>query len=176
MFFNEEEKQLFCFEVVQSLDEKLSLQSQKDVWHMYVDGAARKNPGPAGAGLFITCNSVPVLKKGFFLGHRTNNQAEYIAFLLGVYHLKTVLGDQSAQTMCYSDSLVMVQQLNGRYRIVDQTLQKLFGIAKKYTHSMDLLIQHIPREQNVEADEAANWGIDQKIALPEAFLSIISFE
>jgi ribonuclease HI len=176
MYFGDDQGQLFCFEQISSTGSNAVKKKDKDIWHIYVDGASRQNPGPAGAGVFITKNAIPVLKKGFFLGRKTNNQAEYIAFLLGVYHLKSMLTDTSAVISFYSDSLLMVQQLNGHYKVADQTLKKLFDIAKKYIASLSLSIAHVPREKNIQADEAANWGIDQKVALPKPFLSIFSSE
>jgi ribonuclease HI len=176
MYFGDDQGQLFCFEQTSFAKSSSVEKKNKDIWHIYVDGASRKNPGPAGAGIFITKNAIPVLKKGFFLDHKTNNQAEYMAFLLGIFHLKSLLTDECVEIKCYSDSLLMVQQLNGNYKVIDQALKKLFDIAKKYIASLPLSIIHIPREKNIEADEAANWGIDQKIALPKTFLSIFFSE
>ncbi|HTM06077.1 MAG TPA: ribonuclease HI family protein [Patescibacteria group bacterium] len=175
MYNNERDEQLFCFES-SALSKEYCDEKEKNAWHVYVDGAARKNPGPAGAGIFITKNGVPQLKKGFFLGFKTNNQAEYLAFLLGVYHLRAMLTDTYVNITCYSDSLLMVKQLNGHYRVVDQKLKKFFDIAKNYIGSLPMSIIHVPREKNIEADEAANWGIDKKVALPESFLSMLPSE
>lgn len=174
MCFKEKQQELFNFEKNQ--EQQSGVELEKAVWHIYVDGAARQNPGPAGAGVFITQNQTPVFKKGFFLGSKTNNQAEYIAFLLGLHHLKSFLNEQNAEITCYSDSLLMVKQLNGEYKVVDQKLKKLFDIANRYRASIPMLIKHIPREKNAEADEAANWGIENKVPLPKAFISAISFE
>lgn len=175
MYFDEGQEQLFCFQSSESNYSRADF--NKDLWHLYVDGAARQNPGPAGAGIFITKNDIPVLKKGFFLGCKTNNQAEYIAFLLGLYHLKSMVIDMhNVDVTCYSDSLLMVKQLNGQYKVLDQKLKKLFDIAKLYNNFVNMRIKHVPREKNVEADEAANWGIDQKVPLPKDFLSINAFE
>ncbi|RTL07161.1 ribonuclease HI family protein [Candidatus Dependentiae bacterium] len=174
MLVDKTERQLFCFEKNQN--ENSSADIEKNIWHMFVDGAARKNPGPAGAGVFITKNHIAILKKGFFLGCKTNNQAEYIAFLLGIHHLKTFLKGQYAEITCYSDSLLMVKQLNGEYKVADQKLKKLYDIAKMYRDAIPMLIKHIPREKNMEADEAANWGIDNKVPLPKVFISTFSFE
>src|SRR3989304_9697840 len=74
-------------------------------WQLYVDGASRNNPGFSGAGLFVTKDDIPCYKQGFFLGVKTNNQAEYIACILGMYTLEHVLVCQKNDTIAiFSDS------------------------------------------------------------------------
>ena len=58
---------------------------------MHIDGASRNNPGKAGAGFFLVRGDVKLCEQGFFVGHRTNNQAEYFALLLGLYFAKEYL-------------------------------------------------------------------------------------
>src|ERR1700736_5606512 len=60
-------------------------------WQLFVDGAARNNPGPAGAGIYILKNGTPFIKQGFYLGSKTNNQAEYLALVLGLCQLRSVM-------------------------------------------------------------------------------------
>src|SRR5437762_9477283 len=74
-------------------------------WQLYVDGASRNNPGFSGAGIFITKNSIPCYKQGFFLGIKTNNQAEYLACILGMYMLEHILGYHKDEILTvFSDS------------------------------------------------------------------------
>ena len=56
-------------------------------WKLFIDGAARNNPGPAGAGIYITKNDKPFKKDGYYLGKKTNNQAEYGALLVGLFYV-----------------------------------------------------------------------------------------
>jgi len=72
-------KQLSLFEPAQD-----SKPHSRQTWQLYVDGAARGNPGPAGAGIFIKKGEEVVVKQGFFVGKKTNNQAEYFALILGL--------------------------------------------------------------------------------------------
>jgi ribonuclease HI len=142
------------------------------MWQLYVDGAARSNPGLAGAGVFIVRDGAPFLKEGFFLGHKTNNQAEYLAFLLGVSHVKSAM-QRSDRVHIFSDSLLLVQQLNGFYKVLNPDIKKLYAVAKELINGLCVTITHIPRDKNAQADEAANWGIDKKIPIPKNFSSII---
>ena len=57
-------------------------------WKLFIDGASRNNPGPAGAGLALFKDDEPAEMRGFYLGTKTNNQAEYFALLLGIFYLK----------------------------------------------------------------------------------------
>lgn len=166
------DKQLTFFEPDGHASEVMA---QPVLWQLYIDGASRSNPGLAGAGIFIVRDAVPFFKKGFFLGHKTNNQAEYLAFLVGVFHLK--LNIQKGDLIhIFSDSLLVVKQINGLYKVVNPEIKKLFTIAKQQIAGLQSTIVHIPREENTEADEAANWGIDKRVPLPEPFVSLIPFQ
>src|ERR1700733_1037262 len=84
-------------------------------WKLFIDGAARNNPGPAGAGIYITKNDKPFKKLGFYLGVKTNNQAEYGALLLGLHALKATW-DSRDHLDIISDSQLLVRQFKGEYR------------------------------------------------------------
>jgi ribonuclease HI len=141
-------------------------------WHLYVDGAARNNPGPAGAGIYMSREGRGILKKGHFLGMRTNNQAEYLALLLGLFYLHTQV-PVGASLEIFADSQLLVRQLQGIYRVKDPILKSLqqaaFSLLMAYSYS----ITHIFRYENQEADALANYGIDKKILVPEAFLTFL---
>lgn len=128
----------------------------------YVDGAARGNPGEAGAGVVIKNPSEEVVEKlSQYLGKATNNMAEYKALLLALKRA----GELGATTLqVYSDSELLVHQINGRYRVRAPHLQKLCQEAIRLIrgfHSVN--ISHVPREKNSEADEQANIAIDQSL-------------
>lgn len=137
-------------------------------WQLYVDGAARNNPGPAGAGIYILKNNEPVAELGVCLGTKTNNQAEYLALLLGLLMVKKLMGQEDA-LIIKSDSELLVRQLTGVYSVKNKDLVRLAQYAKGLlakTYSM----VHIPRSENKVADRLANKGIDKKIPIPEEFL------
>lgn len=141
-------------------------------WKLYIDGAARKNPGPAGAGIYLTKNDKSVKKAGFYLGSKTNNQAEYGALLIGLYFLKQHIEiDDHADII--SDSQLLVRQFKGEYKVKHPELKPLHLLAKQMLHGITHSISHVLREHNEIADEMANHGIDEKKKLPAEFLALL---
>jgi ribonuclease HI len=128
-------------------------------WLLMVDGAARGNPGNAGCGAAICDETGAVVKElSRYLGHATNNVAEYEALLMGLEALSQ-LGRKKIRVQ--SDSQLLVRQLNGQYRVKDEKLKRLFERAKTLLRGFDKVhILHVPRESNKLADRLANQGID----------------
>lgn len=126
---------------------------------VFSDGGSRGNPGPAGCGAVITNEHGRVLKKlKKYLGITTNNQAEYQALILG---LKAAAKLKSAQITCYLDSELVVQQVNGYYRVKKAELKPhVEWISKFITTHPNTKFIHIPREKNMLADELANEAMD----------------
>jgi len=145
---------------------------EQHFWKLFVDGAARKNPGPAGAGFHIVHEHKTIKKAGFYLGTKTNNQAEYAALLLGLYFVKKLIGPHDHVDII-SDSELLVKQLKGDYRVRHPELKPLYDVAKIWLHDMHYTVKHVLREFNVVADEMANKGIDEKIAVPPAFKALL---
>lgn len=141
-------------------------------WKLFVDGAARNNPGPAGAGVYITKNDKPEKKVGFYLGKKTNNQAEYGALLIGLFLLKKMMKPDDHLDII-SDSLLLVRQFQGEYRVKHPELKPLHLVAKQLIEGSHYAIAHVLREQNEIADEMANKGIDDKKSLPQDFLTFL---
>ncbi len=135
-------------------------------FHLYVDGGARNNPGPAGAGMYLTCEGKPLVAQGHYLGTKTNNQAEYLALILGLMHAQKHMQPHDELSI-FADSQLLVRQINGEYVVRNEGLKPLHLIAKKlmqpYQRSR---MTHIYREHNTQADALANKGIDKKIAVP----------
>ena len=129
--------------------------------YLYTDGASRGNPGEGGAGVFISDNmGNEVFSKGFYLGHCTNNEAEYKTLIIG---LAEASGSGCDNIVIFLDSQLIVRQINGEYQVKNKNLIPLFGQV------MDLLsffrkyrVEHIPRSENTRADQLANEGIDNK--------------
>lgn len=152
---------------------QLSIFNQKEdvLWQLYIDGASRNNPGLAGAGIYLLKNNEPILKKGFFLGVRTNNQAEYMALLLGLLFAQEYV-PKNERLEIKSDSELLVKQILGIYTVKDVNLKKLFNHAKELLSNFEYSVVHILRESNKVADQLANIGIDKKVSIPEKFLSV----
>jgi ribonuclease HI len=128
----------------------------------YTDGASRGNPGESGIGIILKDERGNVLGSHFgYIGQATNNIAEYTALAAC---LKIVQGMECRHLIVHSDSELMVRQLNGQYKVKDGGLRKHFqDIQKILTASpFQFAIKHVPREENHEADQLANHGIDTK--------------
>jgi ribonuclease HI len=127
-------------------------------WSIHTDGAAKGNPGPAGAGWLIRDGQGRVLsRQGKYLGRGTNNEAEYQA-LIGALEEALSLGGRAVTV--YSDSELLVRQLNGIYRVRNLRLQVYFQRTQDLLRRFqEYVILHVPREQNREADFLANQAV-----------------
>lgn len=141
-------------------------------WKLYIDGASRNNPGVAGAGVYILKDNKPVITHGYFLGIKTNNQAEYLALLLGIYTVSALM-ERDDLLLIVSDSQLLVRQLQGLYAIRNDYIRVMHEIAKEMLKGVNYTVGHVMREDNKHADSLANKGIDDKIMVPEAFLTIL---
>ncbi len=142
-------------------------------WQLYVDGASRGNPGPGGAGIYLTSSDGVVTKRGYFLGKKTNNEAEYLALLIGVSIFKKLAAAHDHLSV-FSDSLLLIKQMTGEYRVRKPELQQLHALIKKILEPFSCNFTHVYRENNTEADALANKGIDSKVSLPLTFISFLS--
>ncbi len=125
---------------------------------IYTDGAARGNPGQAGAGVHITNSSGTLIEKSFYLGTATNNAAEYTAAILGLKEARRLNPDRIS---LFLDSELVVRQINGQYRVKNAALRPLWEAMQDLLTSFPSYeVSHIPRKQNAVADRLANEGID----------------
>ena len=137
---------------------------------LYVDGSCKGNPGEGGAGVVIKDEqgrSVLHLKR--YLGSVTNNIAEYQALIMGLQEAQT-LGSEEVEI--YLDSELVVNQINGVYRVRDSTLKTLEEEVRRLLRPFARwAIRHIKREENREADRLAREAVrdkaDQVVAGPE---------
>lgn len=146
--------------------------SKGSVIKLFIDGASRKNPGPSGAGVYLVKEDKSCTKKGFYLGTKTNNQAEYYALLLGVFYAKKMLEEHDVLHII-SDSELLVKQLKGEYKVKNESLKELYGCAFDLLGDINYVVCHVLREYNQEADALANQGIDVKSPIPQAFLILL---
>jgi len=131
---------------------------------IYTDGGARGNPGPAGIGAVIYDDQKSrIAEVSEYIGEATNNQAEYKAVIAALEKAKQ-LG--AAEVEMYLDSELVVQQLNQKYKIKNKNLAPLF--VKIWNLSIGfrkITYQHIPREENKEADRLANLAMDNAMQI-----------
>ncbi len=129
---------------------------------VYSDGAARGNPGPAGAGAIVAAADGQVIARlGRYLGETTNNVAEYQGLLLGLRRAAE-LGARDVEV--YADSQLMIRQLGGQYRVRSEGLRPLFDEALRLLRGFRKFeLHHIPRERNSAADEMSNRAIDERL-------------
>jgi ribonuclease HI len=144
---------------------------------IFIDGAARGNPGPAGVGIAISHKHKMVIEKGFFLGTATNNQAEYTALVFALALAHSFCEKNHIATPhidIFSDSELLVRQMTGKYAIKNTALVHLKKIATKLLVNCTHNFTHIVREKNKVADKLANLGIDKKIKFPATLGNLIA--
>ncbi len=127
---------------------------------LHTDGGSRGNPGPAGAGgLLLDAKGSRVEDFALPLGVATNNEAEYHALIEG---LKRAKARRPSRLIVRADSLLVIQQMRGAWRIKDRKLVKLHLEARRHLPACPVVFEHVRREQNVEADRLANLAMDQQ--------------
>jgi ribonuclease HI len=135
---------------------------EKKLSRLYSDGACRGNPGVGGAGAVITDAEGSVIWEGKeYLGHCTNNIAEYKALILG---LKGALAEGYNNLEVYLDSELLANQINGSYRVKNENLKVLMNEVRSLLTSFDSIqVKHVLRSHNSHADRLANLAIDTHI-------------
>jgi probable phosphoglycerate mutase len=127
---------------------------------LYTDGAARGNPGPAGLGVVIEDESGARLR-GLcrYIGIATNNRAEYLALIEGLTAASEWKPDRLE---VFLDSQLVVEQVNGRWKIKHADLQPLARQAQALLKEFpSVTLSYVPREKNKGADALANRAIDE---------------
>ena len=141
----------------------------------YIDGGARGNPGPAGFGVHVTSpeDGAPATGLYGFLGVATNNVAEYAGLLALLEHVVPLA---PSHLEVRSDSLLLVRQMIGAYKVRDGRLQVLHAAAKRLASRLPRVVfAHVPRERNKDADALANRAMDEQasnVPIPSAVSSL----
>lgn len=129
---------------------------------IYTDGGSRGNPGLAGYGCYFVFEDGSTGTEWGWFDHLTNNAAEYQALLAA---LRFAVVQNAEHTLIKSDSQLMVRQMQGRYKCSSPDLQPLWLEATKLARQLrKVTFEHIPREQNKQADRLANKAMDQRAA------------
>ena len=133
---------------------------------IFVDGGSRGNPGPSAVG-FVFCNEKGQVFKDYseYLGENiTNNEAEYRGVILALKKFKALFGNKLAKNteiQLKSDSELLIRQLNGEYKILDENMQHLFlEIWNLKIDFKEIKFKLINREKNQEADRLVNQALD----------------
>ena len=122
----------------------------------YIDGGSRGNPGEAALGVYMP----GVVRMSEYLGHSTNNYAEYAALLaalrFAVYH-------RCVELHVCTDSELVARQIKGTYRTRHENIRPLYEAALRWKELIPRFsIEHIRREENREADRLANRAMDAR--------------
>ena len=128
---------------------------------IHIDGASRGNPGEAGFGIHVRAEDGSTQAQLFgYLGKATNNVAEYEAL---VQALRWALARGATSVRVFSDSELVVRQVNGQYKVKHPAMIPLHRQAsellRRFTSSS---VTHVRREQNREADRLANQALDER--------------
>lgn len=128
----------------------------------HIDGGARGNPGPAGWGAFIQAEDGTVAAELCgFIGAATNNVAEYSGLIEA---LKWCLAEGATRVRVRSDSLLLVEQMLGRYKVKSAGLKPLHAEARLLAARIGhVTYEHVRRELNLDADRLANLAMDQAL-------------
>ncbi len=140
--------------------ERWCAQVAEGVVRIRTDGASRGNPGPAGIGIVVEGSDGATLAEiAEYIDRQTNNVAEYTALVRGLTRALE-LGATSVDV--FSDSELMVRQVEGRYEVKNDVLrtyaQQVRDLRRRFSA---FHIQHVPRSQNRRADALANLAIDR---------------
>ncbi|MBI2645984.1 MAG: ribonuclease HI family protein [Deltaproteobacteria bacterium] len=128
---------------------------------LYIDGASRGNPGLGGAGAYMADeDGNEILRLTKYLGTVTNNMAEYAALLLG---LKEAKKRKFKEILIFSDSELLVRQVQGVYQVKNAVLKKNHEEVMNILRNFNYKISHVRREKNKIADQLANEAIDQAL-------------
>lgn len=126
-----------------------------------IDGGARGNPGESGFGVYVQDEQGrEVASLHGYLGHQTNNVAEYAGLLAA---LRYAAGRGVSRLTIRSDSELLVRQVNGQYRVKNPMLRKLHQAALSLMRGCGrVTVEHVRREQNRQADRLANEAMDTR--------------
>lgn len=165
-------KQLYCFGPQEPTEKSQTFDAHENYWKIFVDGASKNNPGLSGAGFYVLKNEKKFAQHGYFIGTKTNNQAEYLALILGLLFLKKHVQKKDL-ILIVSDSQLLVRQLEGKYKVKNANIKPLYAALQKLLADMNYSVMHVLRSDNEQADAMANHGFDKKVRVPQEFQDIL---
>jgi len=125
----------------------------------HIDGGSRGNPGPAAAGFVLNDSSgTQLLAKAYVIGRTTNNVAEYTSFVKALEAAKKF---EPEQLVVFSDSELLVKQINGQYRVKSELIKPFYEQAAILLDGFkSWKVRHITRDKNKQADSLVNQALD----------------
>jgi ribonuclease H / adenosylcobalamin/alpha-ribazole phosphatase len=131
---------------------------------VWTDGGARGNPGPAGFGVVVmTPGGMVLAQLAEGIGWATNNVAEYRGVIAG---LEQALALGGRRVRVRADSLLVVNQQNGLWKVRNPALRELWAETRRLAGQFERVIwEHVPRERNRRADALANRAMDAQGAV-----------
>lgn len=131
---------------------------------IFGDGGSRGNPGPSASGFVVLDMEDNVLvDRGVYLGITTNNQAEYTSLKLA---LEECIKMGVKEVQVYMDSLLVVNQMKGIFKVRNRDLWPIHDAIKKLATKFDeISFSHVPREFNKLADAAVNRALDEQLGI-----------
>lgn len=131
-------------------------------FEIYIDGASKGNPGPGGIGVVVCRDGVTIKNVSVYIGRVTNNVAEYNAL---IYGLKEALTLKAQKIKVNTDSELLYRQIKKIYKIKSQNLLDLYNQARHLMSGFEeVMLKHIPREQNRGADKLATQAVKNQFA------------
>jgi ribonuclease HI len=123
-----------------------------------IDGASRGNPGPSGVGIVLSNDDLKITEHNEYIGHKTNNQAEYAALKKALQ----IASGYDEELTVLSDSELVVNQRNNKYKVRNKGLKIICReISNLEKNFKTITYKYVPRERNVRADFLANQAIVQ---------------
>lgn len=140
----------------------MSHQNRPSECIVYIDGACSGNPGPAGVGVVIRPHDgSPEEQVARAIGHATNNIAEYTALLTALERLQAL---NISRATIYSDSELLVKQVQGEYAVKQPQLKILHERARLALHRLPAVkLVHVRREANKDADRLARRAVKESV-------------
>jgi len=131
---------------------------------VYIDGGSRGNPGDAAIGVVVyNDKGEEIYRFGEKIGAKTNNVAEYSALIRALEHLVKMISNPDEKILIYSDSELLVKQINGIYKVKNKKLKTLYDKAKGLLKNFkNIEIKHIVREKNTVSDWIVNRVLDNR--------------
>lgn len=156
-----DEASLIVLGMEEPMDPRLNYKEVANSATVYVDGCSRGNPGPSGIGYRVVGGNGQILREGGeFIGFATSRVAEYYALKEGCEQA-IELGLKSVRFV--SDNLMMVNQMNGIYKIKNQDVRPIYDDIQQLVKNFEACaFIHVAREQNRAADRQANLAVDRE--------------
>ncbi len=140
---------------------------------IFTDGASKGNPGDSAIGYVIIAeDDLLIGEDGFYIGKTTNNHAEILAILISVLNVVKL---NPSYINLFSDSLLLVRQINKEYKIKNAILLNCHLELDKILklNNIKIFAKHINRENNKRADFLANRGVNEKKLLPKEMFNYL---